>query len=34
MDTFGVYGHEVQGEGKQTAAALDELFNALFSNAK
>ena len=30
MDTFGIYGHEVQGEGLQTAAALDELFNALF----
>ena len=29
MDTFGVYGHDVKGYKEDTAARLQDIFNAL-----
>ena len=29
MDTFGVYGHEVDGEAEKTAQIIDGVFNDL-----
>jgi hypothetical protein len=29
MDTFGVYGHEVDGEAEKTAQIIDGVFNGL-----
>lgn len=34
MDTFGVYGHELRGEMKQTAAQLNELFDAIIADSR
>jgi len=31
MDTFGVYGHEVDGEGERVASILDGLFHSLLA---
>lgn len=31
MDTFGVYGHEVEGEGKRVAGILDRVFSSLLA---
>lgn len=34
MDTFGIYGHEVQGDMELTAQLLEERFDSLLSNSK
>ena len=34
MDTFGVYGHEVQGDKTLTAQLLQERFTNLLSNSE
>ena len=30
METYGIYGHEVEGEMERTASILDGVFNILF----
>ena len=34
MDTFGVYGHAINGESKATAAALENAFEAVLNTDK
>lgn len=34
MDTFGIYGHEVQGDMELTAQLLEERFDSLLSNSE
>ena len=34
MDTFGVYGHEVNGYKEDTAARLEDIFHALLVQGK
>ncbi len=31
MDTYGVYGHEVQGEGEEISRNLDAIFSKILS---
>ena len=32
MDTYGIYGHEVNGELERTAKELDEIFNGILTS--
>ncbi|WP_432353633.1 site-specific integrase [Anaerotruncus rubiinfantis] len=32
MDTFGIYGHELTGEGEETAAKIDSIFKKISNN--
>lgn len=32
MDTFGVYGHQLNGEAEQTAAEIGALFEKILEN--
>lgn len=34
MDTFGVYGHEMQGDTSLTAQMIQDRFDDLLSNSK
>ena len=34
MDTFGIYGHKMQGDTSLTAQMIQERFNDLLSNSK
>ena len=34
MDTFGIYGHEVQGDAELTARLIQDRFTELLGNAK
>ena len=33
MDTFGIYGHEVQGDAELTAQLIQDRFTDLLSNS-